>query len=157
LRNPRWAALFLLSAFAMAQVSSELITPEIRRVGSRLACLCKSCKNSVGDCAMLACHYSKPAREKIRDMQAAGKPDDTIVDSFVADQGRQALVVPPNDGFMALAWWMPPMVVGMGLALVYWFILRMRKPGTLTPLPVMDAKTRERYQDTIEKDLAKLD
>jgi cytochrome c-type biogenesis protein CcmH/NrfF len=145
LRNPRWAALFLLSALAMAQVSSELITPEIRRVGSRLACLCKSCKNSVGDCAMLACHYSKPAREKIRDMQAAGKPDDTIVDSFVADQGRQALVVPPNDGFMALAWWMPPMVVGM------------RKPGTLTPLPVMDAKTRERYQDTIEKDLAKLD
>lgn len=153
----RAIALVLLSAFAMAQVSSELITPEIRRVGSRLACLCKSCKNSVGDCAMLACHYSKPAREKIRDMEAAGKSDDEIVDSFVKDQGRQALVVPPNDGFMALAWWMPPFMVGLGLASIYWFIRRVRKPLPSTSSPAVDAKLLERYKDSIEKDLAKLD
>jgi cytochrome c-type biogenesis protein CcmH/NrfF len=147
----------LLSALAMAQVSSELITPEIRRVGSRLACLCKSCKNSVGDCAMLACHYSKPAREKIRDMEAAGKSDDQIVASFVQEQGRQALVVPPNDGFMALAWWLPPAMVGFGLALIYWFIRRMRTPGSAIVHPGVDAATLARYKDSIEKDLAKLD
>ena len=151
-----WGVL-LLAVLCMAQVSSELITPEIRRVGSRLACLCKSCKNSVGDCAMLACHYSKPAREKIRDQQAAGKSDDEIVAGFVSEQGRQALVVPPNDGFSALAWWMPPMMVGMGLALIYWFIRRMSKPGASTPLPAVDAKVMDRYRETIEKDLAKLD
>ena len=148
----------LLAAMAMAQVSSELITPEIRRVGSRLACLCKSCKNSVGDCAMLACHYSKPAREKIRDQQAAGRTDDQIVDSFVAEQGRQALVVPPSDGFSGLAWWMPPFMVGLGLTLIYWFIRRMS--GSAAPIavrPAVDAKTLDRYKDSIEKDLAKLD
>ncbi len=149
--------MLILSALAMAQVSSELITPEIRRVGSRLACLCKSCTNSVGDCAMLACHYSKPAREKIRDMQAAGKSDDQIVDSFVKEQGRQSLVVPPNDGFAALAWWMPPVMVGFGLALIYWFIVRMRKPGSAIVRPGVNAATLERYKDSIEKDLAKLD
>jgi cytochrome c-type biogenesis protein CcmH len=141
----------------VAQVSSELITPEIRRVGSRLACLCKSCTNSVGDCAMLACHYSKPAREKIRDMQAAGKSDEEIVASFVKEQGRQALVVPPNDGFMALAWWLPPVMVGFGLAMIYWFIRRMRKPEAAILRPGVDAATLERYKDSIEKDLAKLD
>jgi cytochrome c-type biogenesis protein CcmH len=141
----------------MAQVSSELVTPDIRRVGERLACLCKSCKNSVGDCAMLGCHYSKPAREKIRDMQAAGSTDDAIVDSFVKEMGRQALVVPPNDGFLSLAWWMPPVMIGLGLALIYWFIRRMRRPGAATPLPQVDAATLERYKATIDKDLAKLD
>lgn len=151
----RILTLILVSVFAMAQVSSELITPDIRRVGSRLACLCKSCKNSVGDCPMLACHYAKPAREKIRDEQAAGKSDDAIVAGFVKESGREALVVPPNDGFNALAWWMPPMMIGLGLALIYWFITRMRKPAP--PAPAIDAKVLARYQDSIEKDLDKLD
>jgi cytochrome c-type biogenesis protein CcmH len=156
-RVGRVAALALLSALAMAQVSSELITPEIRRVGSRLACLCKSCKNSVGDCAMLACHYSKPARERIRDQQAAGKSDDEIVASFVQEQGRQALVVPPNDGFSALAWWMPPVMVGLGLTLIAWFIVRMRKPAAAVAQPGANQAAMDRYKDSIEKDLAKLD
>ena len=155
MRSHKWAGVLVLSALAMAQVSSELITPEIRRVGSRLACLCKSCKNSVGDCAMLACHYSKPAREKIRDMQAAGASDDAITASFVKEQGRQALVVPPNDGFSALAWWMPPVMVGFGLALIYWFIVRMRKPGSAVVRTGVDAATLERYKDSIEKEIGR--
>lgn len=155
---PRFLALLVLASLTMAQVSSELITPEIRRVGSRLACLCKSCKNSVGDCAMLACHYSKPAREKIRDQQAAGKTDDQIVQSFVDEQGRQALVVPPAEGFSGLAWWTPPFMVGLGLALIYWFIRRMS--GASAPIaarPRVDDQMLNRYKDSIEKDLAKLD
>lgn len=153
----RYAALVLLAALSMAQVSSELSTPDIRRVGSRLACLCKSCKNSVGDCPMLACHYAKPAREKIRDAQAAGKTDDQIVASFVAEQGNEALVVPPNEGFSRLAWWMPPVMIGFGLALIYWFVRRMQKPGSAVARPSVDMATLERYKDSIEKDLAKLD
>ncbi len=154
----RASALVLLAALAMAQVSSELITPEIRRVGSRLACLCKSCKNTVGDCAMLACHYSKPAREKIRDGQAAGQADDAIVAGFVSEHGRQALALPPNDGgFSSLAWFMPPMMVGLGLALIYWFIRRMRKPVAVAAVSAIDQNLLDRYKDSIEKDLAKLD
>lgn len=153
----RASALVLLAALAMAQVSSELITPEIRRIGSRLACLCKSCKNTVGDCAMLACHYSKPARERIRDGQAAGKSDDAIVAGFVTEHGRQALALPPNDGFSSLAWWMPPMMVGFGLALIYWFIRRMRKPAVPAAVSAIDQKVLDRYKESIEKDLAKLD
>jgi len=153
----RAAALILLAALSMAQVSSELSTPDIRRVGSRLACLCKSCKNSVGDCPMLACHYAKPAREKIRDMQVAGKADDVIVSSFVAEGGNEALVVPPNEGFSRLAWWMPPVMLGFGLAMIYWFVRRMRKPESAVVHPPVDAATLERYKESIEKDLAKLD
>jgi len=146
----------LLGVLSLAQVSSELITDEIRRVGARLACLCGSCKNSVGDCAMLACHYSKPAREKIRDMQARGMTDDAIVAEFVKTEGKRALVVPPGEGFSGLAWWMPPAVVGMGLAFIYWWIRRMRAPRP-SPAPELDPAVLARYRDSIEKDLAKLE
>ncbi|MEZ5356109.1 MAG: cytochrome c-type biogenesis protein CcmH [Bryobacteraceae bacterium] len=119
----RTLALFgLLAALSLAQVSSDGMTPDIRRVGSRLACLCGACKNSVGDCPMLGCHYSKPARDKIRDMQAKGMSDDAIVADFVKQEGLRALVVPPSEGFFNLAWWMPPVMVGFGLVFVLAYI-----------------------------------
>lgn len=155
MRTARPILLTLLSVLSIAQVSSELVTPEIRRVGSRLACLCGACKNSVGDCAMLGCHYSQPAREKIRDSQAKGDSDDAIVGSFVQERGKVALVVPPNEGFFAFAWWMPPIMTGLGLALIYWFIRRMSKPAAaLAPVP---QQVLDRYKDSIEKDMAKLE
>jgi cytochrome c-type biogenesis protein CcmH/NrfF len=157
MRMKRGASLvcsLLLAALCVGQVSSELVTPEIRRVGGRLACLCGSCKNSVGDCAMLGCHYSKPAREKIKAMQAAGAADDRIVDDFVKTEGLRALVVPPAEGFNALAWIMPFLMIGIGLASIWWFIRRFSKPAAA---PALDPGLLERYQATIEKDLSKLD
>jgi cytochrome c-type biogenesis protein CcmH len=150
----RALAFTLLAAFSLGQVSSELVTEDIRRVGSKLACLCGSCKNSVGDCAMLACHYSKPARERIKAMQAEGKPDQAIVDDFVKTEGIRALVVPPAEGFNLLAWVMPFAMIGIGLASIWWFIKRFSKPAAA---PDLDPRVLERYQDTIEKDLSKLD
>jgi cytochrome c-type biogenesis protein CcmH len=147
----------LLTALSLAQVSSDGMTENIRRVGWRLACLCGACKNSVADCPMLACHYAKPARDQIRDMQAKGMSDDAIVAEFVKREGKRALVVPPSEGFFNLAWWMPPIMVGAGLLLVLAYIRRMRQPANAAPLPEVPAEVLDRYRDTIEKDLAKLD
>lgn len=151
----RAAAVLLLAALSLGQVSSELITPDIRRVGMKLACLCGSCKNSVGDCPMLACHYAMPAREKIRDLQAQGKSDQQIIDQFVADEGLRALVVPPAEGFNLLAWLMPFAMLGIGLAAIWWFIKRYAKPAPASP--DLDPALLERYQASIDKDLSKLD
>ena len=49
--------------------------------------------------AMLECHYAKPGRDKIAGMQAAGASDQSILDAFVQDKGKQALSVPPAEGF----------------------------------------------------------
>ena len=103
---------------------------------------------------MLACHYSMPAREKIRDMQAQGLSDDAIVAGFVKKEGKRALVVPPAEGFSGLAWWMPPVMIGFGLALIYWFIKRQRSPAAA---PEIDQKVLDRYKDSIDKDLAQLE
>ena len=146
-----------LAALSLAQMSSDLPTPEIKRVGVRLACLCGSCKMTVGDCNMLGCGYSGPGRSRIRQMQAEGKSDDAIVAAFVEERGIQALSAPPNEGFNALSWWMPPIVTLAGLAIVWWVIRRMLKPAAQQAATPADAKLLEKYKDSIEKDLAKLE
>jgi cytochrome c-type biogenesis protein CcmH len=141
----------------LAQSSSDLLTPEIKRVGMRLACLCKGCTNTIGDCPMLECHYAKPARERIGEMQKAGKSDDDIVQVFVKEQGLQALSSPPTTGFSGLAWIMPWVAIGFGLCAIYLFIRKFHPKHAPAGAPELDPETLERYRTNIDKDLDKLD
>ena len=154
-RLPRALLLLATVYLCIAQVSSDFLPPEVRRVGMKLACLCGACNNSVGDCPMIGCHYSSPAREKIAVLQKAGAGDDTIIDGFVKERGLQALIVPPNIGFNRLVWWMPVVAVVIGLLGIYMWITRMRKPAAVAP--EIDPAVLEKYRDSIERDLAKLE
>ncbi len=155
----RWKSSLLalgLAALCLAQSPTQLLTPDVKRVGARLACLCGACKNTVGDCPMLECHYAHPSRQKIANMQAKGASDDAIVKSFVAEQGLQALSSPPTTGFSGLAWIMPWVAVGIGLFAIYLFIKRVSKRAP-EGAPELDPEALRRYRENIEKDLAKLD
>lgn len=149
----------VLTAAALAQSSSALLTPEIRRVGGRLACLCGTCNNTVGDCPMLECHYTKPMRERIAAMQKLGMNDEEIVQATVKEKGYQALAAPPEEGFHLLAWIMPWVAVSLGLVVIWLFIrsLNRRKVAVANAAPELDPEVLKRYRDNIEKDLAKLD
>jgi cytochrome c-type biogenesis protein CcmH len=128
----------------------------MRRVGSKLACLCGGCKNTVADCQMLECHYSKPARERIAELQAAGRSDAEIIDEFIQKNGKQALAVPPAEGFNLLAWVMPFVAIAAGLCMIWLFIQRFRKPLAASHA-LADTATLSHYQAQIERDLKKLD
>ena len=156
----RWKTFVLLAAVAgllIGQDGATLVTPAVRRVGMRLACLCASCRNTVGDCAMLECGYCKPARLKIAAMQAAGKSDDEIVASFVKENGIQVLASPPTSGFSLLAWVMPFVVIALGLVAIAWFVKRFGARRAVAGAPQLDEETLRRYQEQIEKDVAKLE
>lgn len=144
-----------VAAICLAQESS-LIPPEVRRIGMRLACLCGTCKNTVGDCVMLHCHYSGPAREKIAALVKAGKNDDEVVATFVKDVGKHALSAPPAEGFSLTAWLMPIVFSGLGIAFIAWYLQR-EKAKALAPLPVIDQKVLDQYHSRIEKEMADLD
>ena len=154
------ALLFVLTGVALSQAPSSLVTPEIRRVGDKLACKCGHCNNTVASCQMIGCGYSTPAREKIAAALKQGTPDQTIIDGFVQEMGIVALAVPPTEGFHLLGWIMPFVAIALGLAsiLIYW--KRFRKPvvagSPATPAqaaPVVD----ERYRKRIEAELAELE
>src|SRR5947207_1352609 len=85
----------LVAAAALAQTASEKPSVDVRRVGARIACQC-GCKDSVATCSMLECHFSKPAKERIAQMQGVSMADAQIVQAFVREYGAGVYLAPPN-------------------------------------------------------------
>ncbi len=134
------------AALCLGQNSAYMLSPDARRVGEKLACLCGVCNNSVSTCTMLGCHYSAPGREKIVAMQKAGSDDKTIIDFFVKREGIRALSSPPAEGFSLLSWVMPFVMILMGLTAIGWWIQRSRKPIPMPELPEGSiSKVRESF------------
>jgi len=144
----------MAAAAAIAQTASEKPNVDVRRVGARIACQC-GCKDSVATCSMLECHFSKPAKEKIAQMQSVGMSDDQIVQSFIREYGQGIYLAPPN----AFGWIVPYTAVGMGLVVIWLFVKRYRKRAPLREIgPLeLDDPALEKYKDQIEKDMANLE
>src|ERR1041384_1106133 len=143
-----------LAAGGLAQTASQKPTLDVRRVGARIACQC-GCKDSVATCSMLECHFSKPAKERIAQMQSVGMSDEQIIQAFLRDYGAAVYLAPPN----AFGWIVPYASVGLGMVVIWLFIRRYYKPKPMTDLgPVeIDDPALAKYKDQIEKDLANLE
>jgi cytochrome c-type biogenesis protein CcmH/NrfF len=145
----------LLAAAALAQTASEKPSVDVRRVGSHLSCQCGGCKDSVATCSMLECHFSKPAKERIAQMQSVGYTDRQIVQAFVRDYGAGIYLADPN----AWGWIVPYISVGIGLVVVWMFIKKYRRPKPIAELgPIeLNDPALDKYKEQIEKDLASLE
>ena len=144
----------VVAVAALAQTASEKPSPDTRRVGARLACQC-GCADSVATCSMLECHFSKPAKERIAQMQSAGMNDATIIQAFVKDNGPGIYLAPPN----ALGWIVPYSLVGVGVIGICMFLWKYRKPKVATVIGEAepDDPAVAKYKDQIEKNLANLE
>lgn len=147
-------AILFVASICVAQSPTSFITTDIRRAGENLACLCGACKNTVGTCQMLGCHYAAPAREKIAEMQKAGLDDEKVAAFFVKREGLKAFAVPPAEGFNALSWIMPPLALVMGLIGIAWWVRRSQKPVLANQLPDGSA---ERVRAELDKEMAKFE
>jgi len=104
---------------------------------------------------MLECSFSKPTKERIARMQAAGFSDPQIVDAFVRDNGRGIYLAPPS----AFGWIVPYVSLAFGLVVIWGFVKKYRKPKPMTELGSMeiDDPALDPYKEQIEEDLKKLD
>ena len=150
----RLALLFLLaSPLTLADTAAEKPSVDVRRVGTHIGCQC-GCKDSVATCAMLECSFSKPAKEKIAKLQAAGWTDKAIISQFVAEFGQTVYLGDPS----AYGWLIPYLLIAPGLALIYWFVRRYRKPRPIPEIgPAPDDSELAKYREQIEKDMAHLE
>jgi cytochrome c-type biogenesis protein CcmH len=144
---------FTIAVAALAQTASEKPSVDVRRVGARLQCQC-GCKDSVATCSMLECHFSKPAKERIAQMQSVGMSDDQIVQAFIRDYGMAIYLAPPN----AFGWIVPYASVGLGIVVILLF-LRKYKPKPMADLGVVEPEDPElaKYQEQIDQDTKNLD
>jgi len=144
----------MVAVAALAQTASEKPSVDVRRVGARLQCQC-GCKDSVATCSMLECHKSKPAKERIAQMQSGGPADGDIVQAFIKDYGQGVYLAPPN----AFGWIIPYASVGLGLVVIWQFVKKYRKPRPIAEIGPMeiDDPAVQKYKDQIEKELADLE
>lgn len=149
--------LLVLAAVCLPQTATQLVTPEIRRVGDKLACKCGVCNNTVATCQMLECHYSLPARQKIATLQQQGQSDDTILASFVKESGISALSSPPAEGFNILGYLMPIIGIVAGLGAILFFLNKSKQKRIPATVPPLDNEMLARYKERIDKDMAKLE
>ena len=145
-----------LAALCLAQSTTPLANPRVRRLGDQLMCLC-GCGATVTSCNMLGCQHSKPAREKLLAMVNAGESDSAILASFVQESGLEILAKPPAQGFNLLGYVVPFVGVALGLAFVWFVIKRFRKPVALAAGPELDDAAFAGYKAQIDRDLEKLD
>src|SRR5262249_30961168 len=124
------------------------------RVGARIACKC-GCTDSVATCSMLECHFSKPAKERIAQMQALGMSDQQIVQAFIRDYGAAIFLAMPN----AWGWIVPYASLLAGVGVIVLFVKKYRKPKPLAEIGPMelDDPALEKYKDQIDKDLANME
>ena len=145
-------AVLVMSGFCLAQ-TGDMVPPEVRRVGDRLACLCGTCNNTVATCQMVGCHYTAPARVRLSEMHKAGVSDDAIVADFVKREGKKSLAAPPAEGFGLTAWLATPVMALAGAGFIAWFIRRSRKAAA----PALDEVAVEKYRQAAERDFSRFE
>ncbi|MDQ2841319.1 MAG: cytochrome c-type biogenesis protein CcmH [Acidobacteriota bacterium] len=145
-------AFFAALAAVIAQDGTSYMTPDVIRVGSKIACRCGGCRNTVGDCPMLRCSFSDPMRHRIYNLKAKGMSDSGIVNAIVREEGIVALSSPPGEGLGPIVTWvMPAVVLVLGFFVYSAFVRRNRKESA--PLTPSDEKLIDRFRDQIDREL----
>ncbi len=147
------------AATIWAQTEAQIESDQVKRVGSHLSCQCGACQENL-NCQMSSgqCHFCKPARTKIFEMQSQGMTDAQIIQAFIKQYGEKIFRHDPNSYF----WVVPYISLGLGgLALIF-VLRRVRAHHSLRPAaaggpPVDDDPALARYRDAIERDTERLD
>jgi cytochrome c-type biogenesis protein CcmF len=100
---------------ALAQVT--MFTALEKAVRADVKCTC-GCRRSLGLCGMPNCHGEAEQMALMRTFIEQGQNHQQVLASFVAAQGPQALMVPPNEGFNRTARIFPVVAGIAGLVLV---------------------------------------
>jgi cytochrome c-type biogenesis protein CcmH/NrfF len=141
-----------MTVAALGQTATELEQPGVLRVAGKLKCSC-GCQQTMACVMPPGCPICKMNKAKILGMQKSGMDDQQILAAYVAESGKDVLVIPPGAGGFAG----PYIALGLGFLIVLWTIRRyMRKTPALAGAhgsPDVDAETLAR----IEKDTANLD
>ena len=111
------------------------------------------CPNTPLDvCETKAC---QDWRAQIRDQLAEGWTDQQIIDYFVTQYGQRVLAEPQRKGFTSLVWFLPLIVVLIGIGIVYEVLKnwRAQKPvlAIATPLPHIPAEILKKIEREIQE------
>jgi cytochrome c-type biogenesis protein CcmH len=123
------------------------VQDRVRAVASELRCpVCQDLSVADSPSAL-----AREMRERIANDLAAGRSPDAIRQDFVHAYGDWILMSPPRHGLALVAWIIPALLFGAGLAIAIFSIARWthadrerREPGATVPLGAQDLAPADR-------------
>lgn len=146
----------VLAAAGVRTVAAQQPTPsadDVNRIARQM--YCPVCQNTPLDvCETQACAQW---RGLIRDKLAEGWTDDQIKQYFVEQYGVRVLGEPPRQGWYLLIYIIPPLLLLIGLYILYRVLTGMRKPQAAAPTveAAPSAATQDEYLQRVEEELTK--
>jgi len=146
------ASLILLMLYAVTSVGAqgEQLDKTAREIEDTLIAPC--CWSQP-----VSQHYSEVSeqiRKEVREMLAAGKSREEILDYYVSQYGERILATPRPRGFNVLAYVLPWGALILGVWLLFVILKKLRSPVTE---PESTALPDERYTSIVEKEVKDLD
>jgi cytochrome c-type biogenesis protein CcmH len=106
-------------------------TDRAKQIGGKLFCgvgtsLC-NCRQILTQCNHVGCMNSSMMLKALDQRVAKGDSDESIIQAFILEYGREVLADPPKSGFTLIAWLMPSFYLLVGTVVVIFVISRWRK------------------------------
>ena len=151
-------SIILASFFAVSVVSAQDGQPgdptdnDVIRVAKQL--YCPVCPNTPLDvCETKAC---EDWRAQIRDQLSQGWTDQQIIDYFVTQYGVRVLAETQRKGFTSLVWFLPLVVVLIGIGIVFEILKSWRKQKTVTTAASPAPEISKDLLEKIEREIREL-
>jgi len=142
------AILTLLAGLLYAQS-----TERAKRLGGGMLCMC-NCGQILTACNHVGCTVSSTMLKQLDQRVAVNSSDDLLLQSFVQEYGPKVLASPPAQGFNLLAWIIPGLAFGIGLAVVLVVIHQWRRRFELAPAggPPISSEALDRARQQADRE-----
>jgi cytochrome c-type biogenesis protein CcmH/NrfF len=110
------------------------------KLSHSLMCPC-GCNQLLGECNHVGCPDSDKMRSQLAASIDHGDDDTTIFRSFQDEYGPTALAAPMFTGLNQFSWWLPPIVLLLGIGGVFVVVRRWRPRAVAMPTPATDPHT----------------
>ena len=114
----RMSAVLVMGVFLLGASDDS---SRLDRLGHRMMCVC-SCSQILMECNHVGCTYSETMRQELSSAMDAGKSDDAILAEFVEKYGTTVLAAPTHSGFDRVAWFMPLVLLIVGVGGCVWVV-----------------------------------
>ena len=130
------AAIVAFGAYAADTAASA----RFDKLSHKLMCTC-GCYQTLGECNHMGCPNLEAEGNLLSTSIQQGDNDDQIFHAFQDQYGPTALAAPMFTRLNRFSWWVPPIVLLLGLGVVFIVVRRWRPRAVAMPAPATDPHT----------------